>query len=74
MPATSDLLLGGVWWCFKKLPLLVLAQLQFLYMIGRTDWFQNPVLRPVMTCVIFFIAAIVEGRILVVEMHRITRS
>ncbi|POM67229.1 Transmembrane protein [Phytophthora palmivora] len=74
VPATSDLLLGGVWWCVKKLPLLILVQLQFLYMIGRTDLFQNPVLRPVMTCVFFGIAAFVEGRILVVEMHRITRS
>ncbi|ETP04370.1 hypothetical protein F441_18841 [Phytophthora nicotianae CJ01A1] len=74
VPATSDMLLGGIWWCVKKLPLLVLAQLQFLYMIGRTDWFQNPVLRPVMTFLFFATAAIVEGRILVVEMHRITRN
>ncbi|KAK1947117.1 putative glucuronosyltransferase PGSIP8 [Phytophthora citrophthora] len=74
VPATSELLLGGVWWCVKKLPLLVLAQIQFLYMIGRTDWFQNPVLRPVMTFFFFGIAAFATGRILVVEMHRITRS
>ncbi|KAF1794057.1 Nucleotide-diphospho-sugar transferase [Phytophthora cactorum] len=74
VPATSEMLLGGVWWCVKKLPLLVLAQLQFLYMIGRTDWFQNPVLRPVMTFLFFATAASVEGCILVVEMHRITRN
>ncbi|KAI9986764.1 hypothetical protein PInf_025721 [Phytophthora infestans] len=74
VPATSDMLLGGIWWCVKKLPLLMLAQLQFLYMIGRTDWFQNPVLRPIMTFLSFAIAATVEGRILVVEMHRITRT
>ncbi|CAH0487893.1 unnamed protein product [Peronospora farinosa] len=74
VPATSELLLGGVWWCVKKLPLLVLTQLQFLYMIGRTDWFQNPVLRPIMTCIFLAIALIVEGRILFVEMHRVTRN
>lgn len=74
VPATSDLLLGGIWWCVKKLPLLVLAQLQLLYMIGRTDWFQNPVLRPVMTILFLAIVFCVEGRILVVEMHRITQK
>ncbi|CAH0480885.1 unnamed protein product [Peronospora belbahrii] len=74
VPATLELMVDGVWWCVKKLPLLVLAQLQFLYMIGRTDWFQNPVLRPIMTCVFFAIALLVEGRILVVEMHRVTRN
>ncbi|RLN49212.1 hypothetical protein BBJ29_009595 [Phytophthora kernoviae] len=74
VPATSELLLGGVWWCVKKLPLLVLAQLLFLYMVGRTDLFQNPVLRPVMTFFFFAIPSFVEGRVLVVEMHRITRN
>ncbi|CAI5730951.1 unnamed protein product [Hyaloperonospora brassicae] len=74
VPATSDLLVGGVWWCLKKLPLLVLAQLQYLYVIGRTDWFQDPVLRIVMISFFFAIAICVEGRILVVEMHRVTRN
>ncbi|CEG39493.1 glucuronosyltransferase pgsip8-like [Plasmopara halstedii] len=74
VPATSEMLLSGIWWCIKKLPLLVLAQLQFLYIIGRTDWFQNPVLRPVMTCFFFAVALFVEGRILIVEMRRLTRN
>ncbi|RLN96913.1 hypothetical protein BBJ28_00003377 [Nothophytophthora sp. Chile5] len=74
VPATAELLLGGLWWCFKKLPLLVLTQLLFLYVVGRIDLFLNPVLRPVMTFFFFAIVCSVEGRILILEMHRITRQ
>uniref|UniRef100_A0AAV1UY56 Nucleotide-diphospho-sugar transferase n=1 Tax=Peronospora matthiolae TaxID=2874970 RepID=A0AAV1UY56_9STRA len=74
VPAISELLVGGVYWCLKKLPLLVLAQLQFLYVLRRTDWFQDPVLRPVMAIVFFTVALSVESRILIVEMHRVTRN
>ncbi|TDH68433.1 hypothetical protein CCR75_007660 [Bremia lactucae] len=74
VPATSDMLLEGIWWCVKKLPLLVLAHLQFLYLLGRIDWFLNPVLRPVVTFFVFAFAAFLECRILFIEMRRITRN
>jgi hypothetical protein len=74
VPSSAVLLLDALWRCTKRLPILVGAQMVFLYFIGRTDLFMNPVLRPVVTFALFGIVLLVEMRILMLEMLRLSRQ
>lgn len=74
VPSSAVLLLDALWRCVKRLPPLVGAQMVFLYFIGRTDLFMNPVLRPVVTFSLFAVVLLIEMRILMLEMLRLSRQ
>lgn len=72
VPSSAVLLLDSLVRCVKRLPMLVAAQVVFLYFVGRTDLFMNPVLRPVTTFLLFAIVLLIQVRILALEMLRIS--
>lgn len=74
VPATTVLLLESLASCAKRLPPIVVVQLLFLYVVGRTDLFMNPVLRPIVTFSLLAAVGFVHMRILAAEMYRVSRK
>lgn len=74
VPSTTVLLLDSLVNCAKRLPAIVATQLAFLYVVGRTDWFANPVLRPVVTFALLGAMGFVHMRVLSAEMYRVSRK
>uniref|UniRef100_K3WI18 Uncharacterized protein n=1 Tax=Globisporangium ultimum (strain ATCC 200006 / CBS 805.95 / DAOM BR144) TaxID=431595 RepID=K3WI18_GLOUD len=74
VPSASVLLLTSLWRCVKKIPAMDLVQVMFLYVVGRTDLFMNPVLRPVVIFSLLAGMGFVQMRILSSEMQRISRK
>lgn len=74
VPSSTVLLLDSLWSCAKKLPAMDIVQFTFLYVVGRTDLFMNPVLRPVVIFSLLAGVGFVQMRILSTEMHRVSRK
>ncbi|DAZ98134.1 TPA: hypothetical protein N0F65_003120 [Lagenidium giganteum] len=69
IPTSPSLLWLGLLRCIKRIPLFIALQLLFLYSVGRTDWFRNPVLRPVALIGQMVIIACIQVRVLSQEMR-----
>ncbi|GAB9463419.1 hypothetical protein Gpo141_00000881 [Globisporangium polare] len=74
VPSSTVLLLDSLVSCAKQLPVLVIMQFAFLYVVGRTDLFMNPVLRPIVTFSLLAAVGFVQLRILSKEMERVSRK
>ncbi|TYZ60473.1 hypothetical protein PybrP1_005787 [[Pythium] brassicae (nom. inval.)] len=74
VPATTVLLFESLASCAKRLPAIVVGQLLFLYVVGRTDLFMNPVLRPIVTFGLLTAVGFVHMRVLSTEMARVARK
>lgn len=74
VPSTSVLLLESLSHCVKRVPAIVVMQCAFLYVVGRTDWFVNPVLRPVVVFALLAGVGFVQMRVLANEMYRMARK
>jgi hypothetical protein len=73
-PSSISLLLNGLKHSLSKLPPLIFTQLVFLYVVGRTDLFRNPVLRPTITILLLVLVWVVQVRIVSIEMIRVARK
>ncbi|KAJ0402903.1 hypothetical protein ATCC90586_006025 [Pythium insidiosum] len=74
VPSTLALLGDAIVDAGRRLPLLVMFQGLFLWVISRTDLFQNPVLRPTVLLSLLGLLCFVQSRIIAREMARVTRQ
>lgn len=74
VPSALALFLDAFLESCKRMPVFLVVQFTFLYAVGRTDWFRNPVLRPTVLIALLALLCFAQVRLVSRAMIRVARK